>query len=227
MESDRDIRRGFVSRVVDLCGTEKYKMFQEHTEVPTRRSGWIEVIAGSMFSGKTEELIRRAKRAQIAKLSVQIFKPGIDTRYSDEAVVTHDQASLQCQLVESSDQLHLLAAGYDVVCIDEAQFMDEGVVEVANKLANAGTRVIIAGLDMDFSGKPFGPMPNLMAIAEFVTKVHAICVRTGELAHYSHRLEAEQGTILLGSQNEYEPVSRSVFTQLQTESPSHVSGKTD
>ncbi len=132
-----------------------------------------------MFSGKTEELIRRAKRAQIAKLSVQIFKPGMDTRYSDEAVVTHDQASLQCQLVESSDQLHLLAAGYEVVCIDEAQFMDEGVVEVANKLANAGTRVIIAGLDMDFSGKPFGPMPNLMAIAEFVTKVHAICVRTG------------------------------------------------
>jgi len=213
--------------VVDLCGTEKYKMFQEHTEVPTRRSGWIEVIAGSMFSGKTEELIRRAKRAQIAKLRVQIFKPGVDTRYAEDAVVTHDRTSLDCQVVQSSDQLHLLAAGYDVIGIDEAQFMDEGIVDVVNALANAGTRVIIAGLDMDFAGKPFGPMPQLMAVAEFVTKVHAICVRTGELAHYSHRLEAEQGTILLGSQNEYEPVSRAVFTQIQNESPSHVPGDTD
>lgn len=202
-------------------------MFQEHTEVPTRRSGWIEVIAGSMFSGKTEELIRRAKRAQIAKLRVQIFKPGVDTRYAEDAVVTHDRTSLDCQVVQSSDQLHLLAAGYDVIGIDEAQFMDEGIVDVVNALANAGTRVIIAGLDMDFAGKPFGPMPQLMAVAEFVTKVHAICVRTGELAHYSHRLEAEQGTILLGSQNEYEPVSRSVFTQIQNESPSHVPGDTD
>ncbi len=202
-------------------------MFQEHTEVPTRRSGWIEVIAGSMFSGKTEELIRRAKRAQIAKLRVQIFKPGVDTRYAEDAVVTHDRTSLDCQVVQSSDQLHLLAAGYDVIGIDEAQFMDEGIVDVVNALANAGTRVIIAGLDMDFAGKPFGPMPQLMAVAEFVTKVHAICVRTGELAHYSHRLEAEQGTILLGSQNEYEPVSRAVFTQIQNESPSHVPGDTD
>ena len=202
-------------------------MFQEHTEVPTRRSGWIEVIAGSMFSGKTEELIRRAKRAQIAKLRVQIFKPGVDTRYAEDAVVTHDRSSLDCQVVQSSDQLHLLAAGYDVIGIDEAQFMDEGIVDVVNALANAGTRVIIAGLDMDFAGKPFGPMPQLMAVAEFVTKVHAICVRTGELAHYSHRLEAEQGTILLGSQNEYEPVSRAVFTQIQNESPSHVPGDTD
>ena len=202
-------------------------MFQEHTEVPTRRSGWIEVSAGSMFSGKTEELIRRAKRAQIAKLRVQIFKPGVDTRYAEDAVVTHDRTSLDCQVVQSSDQLHLLAAGYDVIGIDEAQFMDEGIVDVVNALANAGTRVIIAGLDMDFAGKPFGPMPQLMAVAEFVTKVHAICVRTGELAHYSHRLEAEQGTILLGSQNEYEPVSRAVFTQIQNESPSHVPGDTD
>jgi thymidine kinase len=221
------MRYGFVTAVVDLCGTEKYKMFQEHTEVPTRRSGWIEVIAGSMFSGKTEELIRRAKRAQIAKLRVQIFKPGVDTRYAEDAVVTHDRTSLDCQVVQSSDQLHLLAAGYDVIGIDEAQFMDEGIVDVVNALANAGTRVIIAGLDMDFAGKPFGPMPQLMAVAEFVTKVHAICVRTGELAHYSHRLEAEQGTILLGSQNEYEPVSRAVFTQIQNESPSHVPGDTD
>ena len=212
--------------MVDLCGTEKYKMFQEHTEVPTRRSGWIEVIAGSMFSGKTEELIRRAKRAQIAKLRVQIFKPGIDTRYADDAVVTHDRASLDCQVVESSDQLHLLAAGYDVVGIDEAQFMDEGFVEVVNALANAGTRVIIAGLDMDFAGKPFGPMPQLMAVAEFVTKVHAICVRTGELAHYSHRLEGNQGTILLGDQTVYEPVSRAVFTQIQSQPP-HVPGDLD
>ncbi|MDG1253355.1 MAG: thymidine kinase [Schleiferiaceae bacterium] len=202
-------------------------MFQEHTEVPTRRSGWIEVIAGSMFSGKTEELIRRAKRAQIAKLRVQIFKPGVDTRYSDDAVVTHDSASLDCQVVQSSEQLHLLAAGYDVIGIDEAQFMDDGIVDVVNALANTGTRVIIAGLDMDFAGKPFGPMPELMAVSEFVTKVHAICVRTGELAHYSHRLEAEQGTIMLGSQNEYEPVSRAVFTQIQKESPSHVPGDTD
>lgn len=213
--------------MVDLCGTEKYKMFQEHTEVPTRRSGWIEVIAGSMFSGKTEELIRRAKRAQIAKLSVQIFKPGIDTRYAEDAVVTHDRASLDCQVVQSSDQLHLLAAGYDVVGIDEAQFMDEGIVEVVNALANAGTRVIIAGLDMDFSGKPFGPMPQLMAVAEFVTKVHAICVRTGELAHYSHRLEAGQGTILLGSQSEYEPLSRAIFSKIQAEQTNDVPGHSD
>ncbi|HAG48361.1 MAG TPA: thymidine kinase [Cryomorphaceae bacterium] len=202
-------------------------MFQEHTEVPTRRSGWIEVIAGSMFSGKTEELIRRAKRAQIAKLSVQIFKPGIDTRYAEDAVVTHDRASLDCQVVQSSDQLHLLAAGYDVVGIDEAQFMDEGIVEVVNALANAGTRVIIAGLDMDFSGKPFGPMPQLMAVAEFVTKVHAICVRTGELAHYSHRLEAGQGTILLGSQSEYEPLSRAIFSKIQAEQTNDVPGHSD
>jgi len=201
-------------------------MFQEHTEVPTRRSGWIEVIAGSMFSGKTEELIRRAKRAQIAKLRVQIFKPGIDTRYADDAVVTHDRASLDCQVVESSDQLHLLAAGYDVVGIDEAQFMDEGIVEVVNALANSGTRVIIAGLDMDFAGKPFGPMPQLMAVAEFVTKVHAICVRTGELAHYSHRLEGNQGTILLGDQTVYETVSRAVLTQIQSQLP-HVPGDLD
>ncbi|KRO82473.1 MAG: thymidine kinase [Cryomorphaceae bacterium BACL7 MAG-121220-bin83] len=202
-------------------------MFQEHTEVPTRRSGWIEVIAGSMFSGKTEELIRRAKRAQIAKLSVQIFKPGIDTRYAEDAVVTHDRASLDCQVVQSSDQLHLLAAGYDVVGIDEAQFMDEGIVDVVNALANAGTRVIIAGLDMDFSGKPFGPMPQLMAVAEFVTKVHAICVRTGELAHYSHRLEAGQGTILLGSQSEYEPLSRAIFSKIQAEQTNDVPGHSD
>ena len=221
------MRRGFVVAVVDLCGTEKYKMFQEHTEVPTRRSGWIEVIAGSMFSGKTEELIRRAKRAQIAKLSVQIFKPGIDTRYAEDAVVTHDRASLDCQVVQSSDQLHLLAAGYDVIGIDEAQFMDEGIVEVVNALANAGTRVIIAGLDMDFSGKPFGPMPQLMAVAEFVTKVHAICVRTGELAHYSHRLEAGQGTILLGSQSEYEPLSRAIFSKIQAEQTNDVPGHSD
>ena len=221
------MRRGFVVAVVDLCGTEKYKMFQEHTEVPTRRSGWIEVIAGSMFSGKTEELIRRAKRAQIAKLSVQIFKPGIDTRYAEDAVVTNDRASLDCQVVQSSDQLHLLAAGYDVVGIDEAQFMDEGIVEVVNALANAGTRVIIAGLDMDFSGKPFGPMPQLMAVAEFVTKVHAICVRTGELAHYSHRLEAGQGTILLGSQSEYEPLSRAIFSKIQAEQTNDVPGHSD
>ena len=179
-----------------------------------------------MFSGKTEELIRRAKRAQIAKLRVQIFKPGIDTRYADDAVVTHDRASLDCQVVESSDQLHLLAAGYDVVGIDEAQFMDEGIVEVVNALANAGTRVIIAGLDMDFAGKPFGPMPQLMAVAEFVTKVHAICVLTGELAHYSHRLEGNQGTILLGDQTVYEPVSRAVFTQIQSQPP-HVPGDLD
>ena len=180
-----------------------------------------------MFSGKTEELIRRAKRAQIAKLSVQIFKPGIDTRYAEDAVVTHDRASLDCQVVQSSDQLHLLAAGYDVVGIDEAQFMDEGIVDVVNALANAGTRVIIAGLDMDFSGKPFGPMPQLMAVAEFVTKVHAICVRTGELAHYSHRLEAGQGTILLGSQSEYEPLSRAIFSKIQAEQTNDVPGHSD
>ncbi len=196
-------------------------MFQEHNEMPDHKSGWIEVIAGSMFSGKTEELLRRARRAEIAKLSVQLFKPGIDKRYANDEVVSHDRTALSAIAVESSAQLGLLAQGYDVVGLDEAQFFDSGIVQVVNDLANAGTRIIIAGLDMDFSGKPFGPMPDLMATAEFVTKVHAICMHSGKLAHHSHRvIDDNKEQIMLGEIEEYEPVSRSVFHQINQEKKS-------
>jgi len=198
-----------------LYGTEIYKMFQEYTEIPVQKSGWIEVVTGSMFSGKTEELIRRIKRAQIAKLKVQVFKPEIDNRYSKNEIVSHSNYSVKCQAVNKSSQLYDLALGYQVIGIDEAQFFDADIIEVCNSLANNGTRVIVAGLDMDFSGKPFGPMPQLMAIAEFVTKVHAICVETGELANFSHRLDSDDDTIFVGGQAAYEPVSRSVFKEIQ------------
>jgi len=198
-----------------LCGTENYKMFQEYTEIPIQKSGWIEVVTGSMFSGKTEELIRRIKRAQIAKLKVQIFKPTIDNRYSEDEIVTHSKSAIKCHTVNDSEELYRLALDFQVIGVDEAQFFDIGIIETCNKLANNGTRVIVAGLDMDFSGKPFGPMPQLMAIAEFVTKVHAICVQTGELAHFSHRLDSDDDTIYVGGQAAYEPVSRSIFKQIQ------------
>jgi len=198
-----------------LYGTENYKMFQEYTEIPIQKSGWIEVVTGSMFSGKTEELIRRIKRAQIAKLKVQIFKPIIDNRYSEDEIVTHSKSAIKCYPVNDSEELYRLASDFQVIGVDEAQFFDTGIIEVCNKLANNGTRVILAGLDMDFSGKPFGPMPQLMAIAEFVTKVHAICVQTGELANFSHRLDSDDDTIYVGGQAAYEPVSRSIFKQIQ------------
>ncbi len=179
---------------------------------PPSDTGWIEVICGSMFSGKTEELIRRLKRAEIAGMEVRIFKPHIDQRYSKDAIVSHNKNSLQSIMVKSSQELYELAKGTEVVGIDEAQFFDEGIVEVVNRLANEGSRVVIAGLDMDYTGKPFGPMPYLLAIAEFVTKLHAICTRTGQMAHYSLRkTKNKQGQILTGEKEHYEPVSREVF----------------
>ena len=175
------------------------------------RPGSIEVVCGSMFSGKTEELIRRMKRAKFAKQKVEIFKPSIDTRYSDEDVVSHDQNSIHSTPIESSGSLLLLASDIDVVGIDEAQFFDNGLVEVCNELANRGIRVIVAGLDMDFKGIPFGPIPALCAIADEVTKVHAICVRCGALAYVSHRLISNDRRVLLGEKDEYEPLCRECY----------------
>lgn len=173
--------------------------------------GSIEVICGSMFSGKTEELIRRLKRAQIAKLNVEIFKPKTDTRYDETAVVSHDQNSIQSTPVESSSAILLLGANTQVVGIDEAQFFDEDLPHVCNKLALKGIRVIIAGLDMDFSGKPFGPMPALLAIAEHVTKVNAVCMKCGSPAVYSYRTVANESKILLGEKDSYEPRCRACY----------------
>ena len=175
--------------------------------------GWIEVIAGSMFSGKTEELIRRLKRARFAKQKIEIFKPLIDTRYSDEEVVSHDENTIMSTPVESAMNILLLAGDVDVVGIDEAQFFDDGLIEVCNKLADQGIRVIVAGLDMDFKGKPFGPIPALFATAEFVTKVHAICMRCGNLAQYSHRLSESEKLVLLGEKDSYEPLCRACFVK--------------
>lgn len=186
-------------------------MFLENTVNHHQHAGWIEIICGSMFSGKTEELIRRLKRAQFAKQKTEIFKPAIDTRYDESEVVSHNKNSISSTPVESSANILILADDCDVVGIDEAQFFDNGIVEVANQLANQGKRVIIAGLDMDFKGRPFGPMPYLMATAEYVTKVHAICVKTGNLAHYSHRKIKSEKLVELGEVSEYEPLSRQAF----------------
>ncbi len=186
-------------------------MFLENTINHTKQSGWIEVICGSMFSGKTEELIRRLKRAQIAKQKVEIFKPSVDIRYDEEKVVSHDSNEINSTPVESSSNILLLASDAEVVGIDEAQFFDDGLTEVCNQLANNGKRVVVAGLDMDFRGKPFGPMPFLMATAEYVTKVHAVCAKTGNLAHYSHRITEGDQVVLLGEKQEYEPLSRSAY----------------
>jgi thymidine kinase len=166
-----------------------------------------------MFSGKTEELIRRMKRAKFAKLRVEIFKPSIDVRYSEEDVVSHDRNVIQSTPVDSSQNILLMADGIDVVGIDEAQFFDESIIEVAQTLANRGVRVIIAGLDTDFLGKPFGPMPGLMAIAEDVQKVHAICVRCGGLANHSHRLSASKKLVVLGEKDTYEPLCRDCYNK--------------
>lgn len=178
-----------------------------------RHQGRIEVICGSMFSGKTEELIRRMKRAKFAKQRVEIFKPAIDVRYSEEEVVSHDHNSILSTPIGSSESILLLASDIDVVGIDEAQFFDEGLVEVCNTLAKNGMRVIIAGLDMDYKGVPFGPIPALCAIADDVTKVHAICVKCGALAYLSHRLVANEHRVLLGEQGEYEPLCRDCYNK--------------
>ena len=183
----------------------------------SHRPGRIEVVCGSMFSGKTEELIRRMKRAKFAKQRVEIFKPRIDTRYSDVDVVSHDQHAIKSTPVESSSTILLLASDIDVVGIDEAQFLDDGLVDVCNELAYRGIRVIIAGLDMDFKGVPFGPMPALCAIADDVTKVHAICVRCGNLAYVSHRLVADDKRVLLGETSEYEPLCRDCYQKAISE----------
>jgi thymidine kinase len=179
----------------------------------TRRRGRIEVICGSMFSGKTEELIRRLKRAKFAKQRVEIFKPAIDTRYSDENVVSHDSHSIASTPIDSSASILLFTSEIDVVGIDEAQFFDKGLVDVCNQLANNGVRVIIAGLDMDFRGVPFGPMPDLCAIADEVSKVHAICVKCGDLAAYSHRTVKNDKQVLLGETAEYEPLCRHCYLE--------------
>ena len=185
-------------------------MFLEKSK-NSERSGWVEVICGSMFSGKTEELIRRLKRARIAQQKVEIFKPSIDTRYAEEDVVSHDSNSIRSTPVQSSNQILLMANDFDVVGIDEAQFFDNELAAVCNTLANNGVRVIVAGLDMDYLGKPFGPIPALMATAEYVTKVHAVCTRTGNLANYSFRKAKSTDLVLLGENDEYEPLSRAAY----------------
>lgn len=177
------------------------------------RPGRIEVICGSMFSGKTEELIRRMKRAKFARQKVEIFKPAIDTRYSECDVVSHDQNVITSTPVDSSASILLMASDIDVVGIDEAQFFDEGLVAVCNELASRGVRVIIAGLDMDFRGIPFGPIPALCAVADEVLKVHAICVKCGNLAYLSHRLVSGERRVLLGEQSEYEPLCRECYSK--------------
>ena len=178
-----------------------------------QRRGRIEVICGSMFSGKTEELIRRMKRAKFAKQKVEIFKPSIDIRYSDEDVVSHDHNSITSTPIDSSASILLLSSDIDVVGIDEAQFLDQHLPEVCNELANRGVRVLVAGLDMDYKGVPFGPIPSLCAIADDVTKVHAICVRCGALAYVSHRLVDNDKRVLLGETGEYEPLCRECYQE--------------
>ena len=187
-------------------------MFLENKVNNKEGKGWIEVIAGSMFSGKTEELIRRMRRAEYAGQNVEIFKPATDIRYDEENVVSHDRREIRSTPVETSNNILLLTGDTEVVGIDEAQFFDDGLVDVCNTLATQGKRVIIAGLDMDFTGKPFGPMPALMAIAEYVTKVHAICMRCGNLAQYSYRKIKSDELVLLGEVDEYEPLCRKCYT---------------
>lgn len=186
-------------------------MFLENTVNQSKQFGWIEVIAGSMFSGKTEELIRRLKRAKFAKQKVEIFKPAIDTRYDEDNVVSHDDNEIRSTPVPAAENIRLLTSDVEVVGIDEAQFFDDEIVAVCNDLANKGIRVIVAGLDMDFQGNPFGPMPALMATAEYVTKVHAVCTHTGNLAHYSHRIVPSEDLVVLGETESYEPLSRAAY----------------
>lgn len=190
-------------------------MFLENPLNHSVKKGWIEVICGSMFSGKTEELIRRLKRAKFAKQKVEIFKPAVDTRYHEEKVVSHDSNEITSTPVPASSNILLMTSDVDVVGIDEAQFFDSELPNVCNQLANSGVRVIIAGLDMDFLGKPFGPMPALMASAEYITKVHAICMRCGNLANHSFRITEEDSLVVLGETNNYEPLCRDCFYKAQ------------
>jgi thymidine kinase len=187
-----------------------YSMFIE-PNLKGEKRGWIEVICGSMFSGKTEELIRRLKRAKIANLSVEIFKPAIDVRYDEYNVVSHDANTINSSPIDNSQAILLMANGVDVVGIDEAQFFDDEIVHVCEKLALNGVRVIVAGLDMDYTGKPFGPMPNLLAVADYITKLHAICMKCGSIANISHRKISGDGQVLIGEKETYEPRCRNCF----------------
>ncbi len=188
-------------------------IFLENTNGTQKRNGWVEVICGSMFSGKTEELIRRLNRAKIAKQKVEIFKPAIDVRYDEENVVSHDKSSIKSTPVQTASQILLLVSDVDVIGIDEAQFFDKELASVCNILANEGIRVIVAGLDMDYLGKPFGPIPSLMATAEYVTKVHAICMQCGNLAQYSYRIVKDDNLVLLGETDSYVPLCRKCYVE--------------
>lgn len=190
-------------------------MFLEQIPSEARQNGWIEVICGSMFSGKTEELIRRLKRVEFAQQKLLLFKPAIDNRYHEEQVVSHKGSSLEAIPVKNSDEIWKHWKKERIVAIDEAQFFDEGLVDVCTDLARHGVRVIIAGLDMDYLGKPFGPMPSLLCMAEYVTKVHAICVSCGNLAQYSHRTSRDEGQVLVGAVETYEPLCRSCYNKIE------------
>lgn len=181
----------------------------------SRKFGWIELICGSMFSGKTEELIRRLKRVEFAQQKLILFKPNIDNRYSESEVVSHKGSSLKARVVDNSKDILKIWSNEKVVAIDEIQFFDSDIVEVCNELAQNGVRVILAGLDMDYLGKPFGPIASLLCIAEYVTKVHAICVSCGNLAHYSHRITADTGQVLVGATEKYEPLCRSCYNKIE------------
>lgn len=191
-------------------------MFLENKANRNNKRGWIEVICGSMFSGKTEELLRRIRRAEFANQQIELFKPAIDTRYDETDVVSHNENSRNSTPVHNSSEI-LLYVNLDtvqVVGIDEAQFFDDGIVEVCNQLAGVGIRVIISGLDMDYMGNPFGPLPKLLAIAEYVSKLHAICARCGDLAQYSHRIVTGRNQVLLGEKDAYEPLCRHCFNEI-------------
>lgn len=190
-------------------------MFLEQFPDDNRTNGWIEVICGSMFSGKTEELIRRIRRAEFAQQSILLVKPKIDTRYSEESVVSHQGTAIEAKVVENSNQILELWKKEKIVAIDEAQFFDDNLSLVCEQLANKGARVIIAGLDMDFKGIPFGPIPAVLAMAEYVTKVHAICVSCGNLAQFSHRISSDEERVVLGSQHNYEPLCRTCFNKIK------------
>jgi len=189
-------------------------MFLEHFPVESRQHGWVEVICGSMFSGKTEELIRRLKRAEFAQQKIALFKPRIDQRYAEDAVISHVGTSLDAIVVDTAAEILSRWTNERVVAIDEAQFLDAGIVDVVNELAKKSVRVIVAGLDMDFLGRPFGPMPQLLCIAEYVTKVHAICLSCGNLAYVSHRTVGATDQVLLGATENYEPLCRSCYNKI-------------
>lgn len=190
-------------------------MFLEQIPSEARQNGWIEVICGSMFSGKTEELIRRLKRVEFAQQKLLLFKPAIDDRYHEEQIVSHKGSSLEAIPVQNSAEILKHWKKERVVAIDEAQFFDAGLVQICTDLAKHGVRVIIAGLDMDYLGKPFGPMPDLLCMAEYVTKVHAICVSCGNLAQYSHRTTKDEGQVLVGAVEKYEPLCRSCYNKIE------------